>query len=231
MSAMNAVQLLGAPLMPAFLKRSLLYQKPTTPRLYGMPYCFPFTCQPAAAPPIVLIHGFTYFVRSATFLALTCSASSPQPHCWKTSGGLLDCRAIGIFVFCSASFWIGTFLTVTFGWSLWNSFATWSNSALPGPAPGTALFHQTSVTFFFFCGAATPAELATTVASTANAAASRTTLRSFIELFLLRGVRPPDRSPLFAESALAAHPAARNRFCQPLSISVSICVMMRPARC
>ena len=48
---------------------------------------------------MVLIHGATYFVRSATLPAFTWSTSEPPPQFWKTSGGLLDWSAIGILVF------------------------------------------------------------------------------------------------------------------------------------
>ena len=40
-----------------------------------MMVALPFTCQPAAEPPMLLIHGCTYFVRSATFFAFTWSTS------------------------------------------------------------------------------------------------------------------------------------------------------------
>src|SRR5690242_1927577 len=87
-------QVFGA-VTPALAKSCLLYQKPTTPTLYGTAYCLPFTCQPAAEPPMLLIHGATYFVRSATLPALTWSTSWPPPQFWNTSGGLLDCSATG----------------------------------------------------------------------------------------------------------------------------------------
>src|SRR5665213_101821 len=80
----------GGDEMPALAKRSLLYQKPTTPTLYGMPYCWPLTCQPAADPPMFLIHDFTYLVRFATFPAFTSSTRRPPPHSWKMSGGFPD---------------------------------------------------------------------------------------------------------------------------------------------
>src|SRR5215510_7403097 len=87
-SAMNCGQVVGVDVIPACLKSVLLYQKPTTPTLYGTAYCWPLTCQPAAEPPIVLIHGCTYFVMLATLPAFTSSTSAPPPHSWKTSGGL-----------------------------------------------------------------------------------------------------------------------------------------------
>ena len=120
---MNCGQVLGGAVIPACLKSALLYQNPTTPTLYGIAYCLPLTCQPAAEPPIDLIHGLTYFVRSATLPALTWSTSWPPPQFWKTSGGLSDWSAIGIFVV-NCSFCTGTALTVTSGCSLWNSDAT-----------------------------------------------------------------------------------------------------------
>src|SRR3954452_24436435 len=147
-AARNWGHVVGAAVTPALAKRSLLYQKPTTPTLYGIAYCLPLTCQPAAEPPIVLIHDFTYFVRSATFFAFTWSTSWPPPQFWKTSGGLFDCSAIGMRVFCRTSFWNATGLTVTFGCFAWNSFATACQSA--SPAPWLALCHQTSVTDFVF---------------------------------------------------------------------------------
>ena len=48
---------------------------------------------------MLLIHGATYFVRSATLPAFTWSTSEPPPQFWKTSGGLFDWSAIGILVF------------------------------------------------------------------------------------------------------------------------------------
>src|SRR5580765_990651 len=106
-SVMSCGHVVGGDVIPAFAKRSLLYQKPTTPTLYGIAYCRPFTCHPAAEPPIFLIHGATYFVRSATLCAFTWSTSWPPPQFWKTSGGLLDWSAIGTFVG-NDSFWSGT---------------------------------------------------------------------------------------------------------------------------
>ena len=101
--------------MPACLKSALLYQKPTTPTLYGVAYCWPFTCQPAAEPPMVLIQGATYLVTFATLPAFCWSTSPPPPQLWNTSGGLSDWSAIGIFVW-NCSFWSGTALIVTFGY-------------------------------------------------------------------------------------------------------------------
>ena len=124
MSLKSSSQVAGGAVMPAWVKSALLYQKPTTPRLYGTPYCLPLYCQPATAPPRDEIHGLTYLVMSPTLPAFTWVASAPPPHCWKMSGGLLDWSASGILVFCSCSFWIGTGFTVTVGWSLWKSFAT-----------------------------------------------------------------------------------------------------------
>src|SRR4051794_6020228 len=166
MSAKSAGHVVGPPLIPAFLKRSLLYQNPTTPSEYGMPYCLPLTCHPAAAPPMVLIHGFTHFVRSATLWALTWSARAPPPHCWKTSGGLLDCSAIGIFVFCSDVLSNGSAFTLMFGWSFVNSFAAVAQSARPTPCD--ALCHHTRVTDFFFCCAFGAATLELTTIATAR---------------------------------------------------------------
>src|SRR4029079_7179592 len=159
-AAISCGQVFGVDVIPAFAKSSLLYQNPTTPTLYGIAYCLPLTCQPAAEPPIVLIHGLTYLVRSCTLFAFTWSTSEPPPQFWKTSGGLFDASAIGILVFWRTSFWKGTGLTVTSGCAAWNSFATWSHNALP--APWLALCHQTSVTAFLLfvpLGAASPAEL------------------------------------------------------------------------
>src|SRR5215207_2308542 len=42
-SLRNSSQVVGGASIPAFLKCFLLYQKPTTPRLYGIPYCLPST--------------------------------------------------------------------------------------------------------------------------------------------------------------------------------------------
>src|SRR5215475_4358698 len=114
-SAMNCGQVVGVDEIPACLNSVLLYQKPTTPTLYGTAYCLPFTCQPAAEPPIVLIHGFTYLEMSATLPAFTSSTSAPPPHSWNTSGGLFDASAIGIFVCCSTFVSNATGLIVTSG--------------------------------------------------------------------------------------------------------------------
>ena len=42
-SSSSSAQVAGGALIPASAKRSLLYQKPTSPKLYGMPYCLPST--------------------------------------------------------------------------------------------------------------------------------------------------------------------------------------------
>src|SRR5262249_51825328 len=107
MSARNSSHVVGGALMLALVKRSLLYQKPTTPRLYGIPYCLPLTCQPWTELPRLPIHDLVSEVRSLTLPAWTWSASWPPPHCWKTSGGSDDCSATGILVV-NCSFWIGT---------------------------------------------------------------------------------------------------------------------------
>jgi hypothetical protein len=104
----------GGVVMPAFWKSSLLYQKPTMPRLYGTPYCLPSVCQPAAEPPRLSIQSFDPSVRSMTLPEFTWSAMLPPPHCWKTSGGSLDCRATGILVW-NCSFWIASILNFTLG--------------------------------------------------------------------------------------------------------------------
>src|SRR5215469_14733689 len=133
----------GGELIPAFVKRSLLYQNPTTPRLYGMPYCLPFTGQLAAALPSSPIQGLTSLVMSSTLPAATWVASWPPPHCWYTSGGVDDWRATGILVL-NCSFCIGTTLTVMFGCDLWNSFATVCQNDRPGSV--FALCHHVRVT-------------------------------------------------------------------------------------
>src|SRR6476646_2312970 len=91
--AINCAQVFGVDVIPACLNRSLLYQNPTTPTLYGTAYCWPFTCQPAADLPRVLIHGLTYLVMFATLPAFTSLTNAPPPHSWKTSGGLFDASA------------------------------------------------------------------------------------------------------------------------------------------
>src|SRR6185437_3749809 len=45
------------------------------------PYCFPLTCQPAAALPSVPIQPDTYWVRSASLPDWIWVASAPPPHC------------------------------------------------------------------------------------------------------------------------------------------------------
>src|SRR4026208_171043 len=91
-AARNCGQVFGADAMPACLKSCLLYQKPTTPTLYGTASCLPVTSpspsQPRPGPPIVLIHGLTYFVTSATLPAFPWSTRPPPPQLWNTSGGL-----------------------------------------------------------------------------------------------------------------------------------------------
>src|SRR5262245_47912095 len=129
---MNCGQVFGVVAIPACLKSALLYQKPTTPTLYGIAYCLPLTCQHAADPPMRWSHDETYFVRSATLPAFTWSTSCPPPQFWKTSGGSSDWRAIGTLVV-NCSFCSGIALTVTFGCSLWNSAATFFHSFNPSP--------------------------------------------------------------------------------------------------
>src|SRR4051794_12531406 len=144
MTSMNCDHVFGG-WTPAFAKSSLLYQKPTTPTLYGMAYCRPLTCQPAAEPPIVLIQLFTNGVRSLTFFALTWSTRPPPPQFWKMSGGLLDCKPIGIFVF-RFSFWSGTDLILTLGCAFWNSLMAVVHNFKP--SPWVALCHHTRVCVF-----------------------------------------------------------------------------------
>ena len=91
-SAMNCGQVVGVEVIPACLKSALLYQKPTTPTLYGTPYCWPFTCQPAADAADGLDPRRDVLGDVATLPAFTWSTSAPPPHSWKTSGGLLDCE-------------------------------------------------------------------------------------------------------------------------------------------
>src|SRR3954452_22845483 len=208
--------------MPALAKSCLLYQNPTTPTLYGIAYCWPFTCQPAAEPPMFLIHGATYLVRFATLCAFTWSTSWPPPQFWNTSGGLDDWSAIGILVV-NCSFWIGTALTVTSGCSLWNSAATCVHSF--SPAPCVALCHQTSVTDFFWAWpAARPVELVRPAPPPARIAASPSNFQIFM------GSTPP--SPACGRLWAAAYlrwPSASSRrecysapeACQPISITFS----------
>ncbi len=72
----------------------------------------------------------------------TSLAWRPPPHCWKISGGLPDCSAAGSLVFCSSSFWIGTFLMMTLGCIAWKSWATWFQVVCNEPE--VALFHHVS---------------------------------------------------------------------------------------
>ena len=71
----------GGVVMPALANRSLRYQKPTTCWSYGTPYCFPLTCQPAAALPSVPIQPDTYWVRSVSLPDWIWVTSAPPPHC------------------------------------------------------------------------------------------------------------------------------------------------------
>src|SRR6266567_5615484 len=59
------------------------------------------------------------------------------------SGGLLDCSASGILVV-NCSFWIGTFLIVTFGCAAWNELAMLCHTPRRGWV--VPLFHQVRVT-------------------------------------------------------------------------------------
>src|SRR5690554_2906714 len=54
----------GGVVMPASLKRSLLYQKPSTPNVYGSAYCFPSTCQGFTVAPSSAIVSDSAPVRS-----------------------------------------------------------------------------------------------------------------------------------------------------------------------
>src|SRR5580693_2656419 len=133
----------GGEVMPALANRSLRYQKPTTCWSYGMPYCAPLTCQPAAAWPSSVIQLDVSELRLASLPEVNWVASWPPPHCWKMSGGLSDFRAIGILVV-NRSLWIGTTLTVTFGCDAWNAAATLSQT--PSRGWVLPLFHQVRVT-------------------------------------------------------------------------------------
>src|SRR4029079_3368397 len=95
------------------------------------------------------IHDLVYFEMFATFFAFTSPTSAPPPHSWKTSGGLFDASAIGIFVCCKTFVSNGTALIVTSGWAAWYSSATSFQSS--SPAPWLALCHQTSVTDLVLC--------------------------------------------------------------------------------
>src|SRR5580700_4109309 len=108
-----------------------------------MPYCWPLTCQPAAAWPSSLIQPDASELRSASLPEVNWVASWPPPHCWKMSGGLSDFRAIGIFVV-NRSLWIGSMLMVTFGWEAWNPATTLCQT--PSRGWVLPLFHQVRVT-------------------------------------------------------------------------------------
>src|SRR5450756_553745 len=72
----------GGEVIPAVAKRSLRYQNPTTCRSNGTPYCWPLTCQPAAALPSSPIQLDTDEVRFVSLPEVTWVASWPPPHCW-----------------------------------------------------------------------------------------------------------------------------------------------------
>jgi len=81
-TAMLGAIRIGAVVMPALANTSLRYQKPTTCRSNGTPYCFPFTCQPCAAGPISLIQLDVDRVMSMTLPDVIWLDSWPPPHCW-----------------------------------------------------------------------------------------------------------------------------------------------------
>src|SRR6185437_244781 len=81
LSDSSSGMVVGGVVMPALANRSLRYQKPTTCWSYGTPYCFPLTCQPAAALPSVPIQPDTYWVRSASLPDWIWVAPAPPPHC------------------------------------------------------------------------------------------------------------------------------------------------------
>src|ERR1700712_860780 len=117
MSVSRSAQVAGGVVMPALVNLSLLYQKPTTPRLNGTPYTLPSLIHPAPVAPMVEIHGLVAAVRSWILPALMNASSLPPPLLWMMSGGLLDSRPSDSLV-SSCSFWIGWILKVTFGCSL-----------------------------------------------------------------------------------------------------------------
>src|ERR1700722_8831258 len=108
-----------------------------------MPYCWPLTCQPAAAWPSSLIQLDVSGLRLASLPEVNWVASWPPPHCWKISGGLSDFRAIGILVV-NRSLWIASMLIVTFGWEAWNAATTLCQT--PSRGWVLPLFHQVRVT-------------------------------------------------------------------------------------
>src|SRR4026209_2655768 len=165
-AARNCGHVAGSAWVRAWAKSPLLYQKPTPPTLYGTAYCLPLTCQPAAVPPMLLIHGLTYFVRSATLPAFCWSTRPPPPQLWNTSGGLSDCSAIGILVL-NCSFCSGTALIVMPGCCFWNSAAMSLYSFTPGPC--VTLCHHTSVWLCSF----PPAEAVVVVSRAVAAAVTR----------------------------------------------------------
>src|SRR4030095_2561097 len=76
-SALRSSNVVGGAVMPAWVKTSLLYQKPSTPKLYGRPYCLPSTDQILAAAPMLATSGLTRSVRSLREPAGSCSNISP----------------------------------------------------------------------------------------------------------------------------------------------------------
>ena len=81
-SASSWGMVVGAEVMPALANRSLRYQNPTACRSNGTPYCWPLTCQPAAALPSSPIQPEANEVRFISLPDLTWVASCPPPHCW-----------------------------------------------------------------------------------------------------------------------------------------------------
>src|ERR1700722_18423183 len=109
-----------------------------------MPYCWPLTCQPAAAWPSSLIQPEVIELRLASLPEVSWVASWPPPHCWKMSGGLSDFRAIGILVV-NRSLWIAFMLIVTLGCAAWNAATTLCQTPRSGWV--LPLFHQVRGTF------------------------------------------------------------------------------------
>ena len=63
-ASLSSVRVFGVPVMPAFSKRSLLYQMPVMPKVKGRPYCLPSTSHGLATPPNLEMVSAAAVVRS-----------------------------------------------------------------------------------------------------------------------------------------------------------------------
>src|SRR3954454_7347574 len=94
-SASNSSHVAGGAVMPAWVNRSLLYQKPIIPRSQGTPYCLPLYWYWLSAPGLIVsFHDAMASVMSWSLPASAWAAMVPPPHDWKRSGMSLPCMVV-----------------------------------------------------------------------------------------------------------------------------------------